>query len=76
LILIYDFLYFTGNRTHLNDDEIDNLILIFNQDLEEKDMKKVSKIVNKLVDTIAYSLKKDGKLIEMKSKIDLANIWK
>lgn len=72
----YDFLYFLGNKNKLTFDEIENLILIFNQDLEENEIEKIKKIVEKFVDVIGYSVRKNGKTIEIKSKIDLANIWK
>ena len=72
----YDFLYFLGNKNRLSFDEIDNLILIFNEDLDQNELNKIKKIVEKFVDVIGYSIKKDGRLIEIKSKIDLANIWK
>lgn len=72
----YDFLYFLGNKNKLTFDEIENLILIFNQDLEESEIEKIKKIVEKFVDVIGYSVKKNGQTIEIKSKIDLANIWK
>jgi len=72
----YDFLYFLGNKNRLSFDEIDNLITIFNEDIDDSERDRIQKIVTKFVDVIGYSIKKDGKLIEIKSKIDLANIWK
>lgn len=72
----YDFLYFLGNKNKLTFDEIDNLITIFNEDLEESELKKVAKIVKRFTNVISYSIKKDGRLIDLKSKIDLQNIWK
>lgn len=72
----YDFLYFLGNKNKLTFSEIENLITIFNEDLDQSELDKIKKIVEKFVDVIGYSIKKNGRLIEIKSKIDLSNIWK
>jgi hypothetical protein len=72
----YDFLYFLGNKNKLTFNEIDNLITIFNEDLEESELKKIARIVKRFTNLIKYSIKKDGRLIDLKSKIDLKNIWK
>lgn len=72
----YDFLYFLGNKNRLTFGEIENLILIFNEDIDDNEKSRIQKIVNKFVNVIGYSIKKDGRLIEIKSKIDLCNIWK
>lgn len=72
----YDFLYFLGHKTYLNFDEIDNLIQIFNSDLSDDDKNKIKKIVKSLSKIGKYSLKKDSKVIDVTSKIDLEKIWK
>lgn len=72
----YDFLYFLGHKTYLNFDEIDNLIQIFNSDISDDDKNKIKKIVRSLSKIGKYSLKKDSKVIDVTSKIDLENIWK
>lgn len=72
----YDFLYFLGNKNRLTFGEVENLITIFNDDMEEDEKKKVQKIVKKFSNVIGYSIKKNGKAVEIKSKIDLYNIWK
>lgn len=72
----YDFLFFCGNKNYLSDSEIENLVTIFNFDMDSAEQKKVSKIVNKFMKVVGYTLKIDGKVIEIKSKIDLEKIWK
>jgi len=72
----YDFLYFLGSKSHLTFDEIENLIQIFNSDMDEDSQKKIRKIVKKLSVIGKYSLKKDSQIIDVTAKIDLATIWK
>lgn len=72
----YDFLYFLGQKSHLTFDEIENLIQIFNFDMEDDDKKRVRKIVKKLSIIGKYSLKKDSQVIDVTAKIDLSTIWK
>lgn len=72
----YDFLYFLGHKTFLTFAEIDNLIQIFNNDLNDDDKNKIRKIVKSLSKIGRYSLKKDSKIIDVTAKIDLEKIWK
>ena len=72
----YDFLYFLGHKSNLSFDEIENLIQIFNFDIEEEDKKKIRQIVKRLSVIGRYSLKKDSQIIDVTAKIDLAKIWK
>lgn len=74
--LSYDFLYFLGEKSKLTFDEIENLIQIFNFDIEEDDRKKIRNIVKKLSVIGRYSLRKDSQVIDVTAKIDLAKIWK
>lgn len=74
--LNYNFTYFLGQKNYLNFDEIENLIQIFNFDMDEEEINKVSKIVKSFSSMQRYSLKRDGKIIEINSKIDLEKIWK
>lgn len=72
----YDFLYFLGHKSSLDFTEIENLIHIFNFDIDPKDKHKISTIVKKLSVIGRYSLKKDSQIIDVNSKIDLSQIWK
>lgn len=72
----YDFLYFLGHKSHLTFDEIENLIQIFNFEIDEEDRKKIRKIVKKLSVIGRYSLRKDSQVIDVTAKIDLATVWK
>ena len=72
----YDFIFFLGNKRKINFEEIENLIQIFNEDLEIEDRKKIKKIVKIFQPIQRYSLKRGNKVIEINSKIDLEKIWK
>jgi hypothetical protein len=72
----YDFLYFLGHKSYLTFDEIENLIQIFNYDMEDSDKNRIRKIVKKLSIIGKYSLKKDSQIIDVTAKIDLGTIWK
>jgi len=72
----YDFIFFLGNKRSVNFNEIDNLIQIFNYDIEESDSKKVRKVIKMFQPIQKYSLKRGNKIIEINSKIDLEKIWK
>jgi len=72
----YDFIFFLGNKRSVNFNEIDNLIQIFNYDIEESDSRKVRKVIKMFQPIQKYSLKRGNKIIEINSKIDLEKIWK
>lgn len=72
----YDFIFFTGNKGTLTFEEMENLVTIFNYDLDSKEQDKISKITNKFMKIVGYNLKKEDRIIEIKSKIDLEKIWK
>ena len=72
----YDFTYFLGDKKTISFDEIDNLIQIFNFDIESSDLKKVRRIVETFSAIQKYSLKRGNRVIEINSKIDLEKIWK
>jgi hypothetical protein len=72
----YDFIFFLGNKRSINFNEIDNLIQIFNYDIEESDSKKLRKVIKMFQPIQKYSLKRGDKIIEINSKIDLEKIWK
>jgi len=72
----YDFTYFLGDKTQLSFDEIENLIQIFNYDIEKGELEKINGIMNTFMPIQSYSLTKNGRVIEISSKIDLEKIWK
>ena len=72
----YDFMFFLGGKTEVSFSEIDNLIYIFNKDLEKKEINKIKKVVDKFRGIVGYSLILKGEEIEVKSKINLQDIWK
>ena len=65
-----------GHKNFISFDEIDNLIEIFNFDLDDDEKQKIKKIIEIFLPLQKYSLIKDNKVIEINSKIDLGNIWK
>jgi hypothetical protein len=71
----YDFIYFLGHKSHLTFDEIENLIQIFNFDMDENSKNIVRKIVKSMSIIGKYSLKKDLHIIDVNT-IDLSTIWK
>jgi hypothetical protein len=71
----YEFTYFIGNKRKLKYKEIENLIQIFNYDIEESEMYKVKNILKNFEPIQRYSLIIDGYVIDVNSKIDLEKIW-
>ena len=71
----YDFTYFVGNKKELTLSEIENLIQVFNYDIEESEMNKIKNILKTFEPIQKYSLIKDGYIIDINSKIDLEKIW-
>lgn len=72
----YDFTYFFGNKNHMTVSEIENLIQIFNFDMESPEKKKIKEIIDLFSPLQRYSLIKDDKVIDINSKINLEDIWK
>lgn len=72
----YNFIFFLGNKSVLKFSEIENLVQLFNNDLDAKDLSTIDKIVDKFQPIQKYTLLKDDNVIEISSKIDLKKIWK
>lgn len=72
----YNFTYFLGDRKYLTFDEIENIIQIFNFDMDEEEINKTDEIVKIFIPLQRYSLIKNGRVIEISSKINLQEIWK
>lgn len=72
----YDFLYFLGHKKNITFDEIENLIQIFNFDIQDNELKSIKKITKELSVISRYSLIRDSKIIDVSAKIDLQKIWK
>lgn len=72
----YDFLFFLGDKNNLIDEEIENLIIIFNEDLDKDERSKIKSIINRFKTLIGYTIKVENKIIDLKSNLDLENIWK
>lgn len=72
----YDFNYFLSDKKYLTNEEIENLIQIFNYDLELEEKLKIKEIVDYFLPIQKYTLIKNGSVIDINSKVDLKNIWK
>lgn len=72
----YDFAFFLGEKDTLTPEEIENLIQIFNYDIDKDELGKIGKIIERMAPMQKYSLAKNGKTIEISNKINLENIWK
>ena len=72
----YSFVYFVGNKEYLTTDEIENLIQIFNYDLDSDEVEKIENIIKVFSSLQRYTLKKGDKIIEITSRINLQTIWK
>lgn len=72
----YDFLFFLGNKNILTDEEIENLIIIFNEDMDDIEKSKIKSIISRFKNLIGYTIKVEDKIIDLKSNLDLENIWK
>lgn len=72
----YDFIYFLGDKNVITFSEIDNLIQIFNYDMEDSEKRKVRNIIKTFSPIQKYSLRRNGRVIDINSKIDLEKIWK
>jgi len=73
--ITYDFLFFLTGRNSISSSEIENLIQIFNYDLDETEKEKVSKIVKIFNPILSYSLIFEGEKVDMKYMLNLENIW-
>lgn len=72
----YNFTFFLDGKERLNFDEIENLIQIFNFDIDEEEKRKIDDAVEMIKPMQRYSLRKDGRVIDMSAKINLEKIWK
>jgi hypothetical protein len=73
--LNYDFLFFLGNRNFLSEDEMDNLIIIFNEDMEQKELDVTRDIVSKMAMAIPNTLKVGNILVNVDLKVDFENLF-
>lgn len=72
----YDFTYFLSDRKTIAFEEIENLIQIFNYDIETEEFEKINNILKIFLPLQKYSLIREGKVIDINSRIDLEKIWK
>lgn len=71
----FDFTHFLSDKNELSNREIDNLIQIFNFEITAEEMDKIQEIMVAFIPLQKYTLIKDGKKIDINSKMDLEKIW-
>ena len=71
----YDFLFLLGNKNFLEKEEMDNLIVIFNEDLDEKEKNNISDIVRTIYPSISYTLKAGSQIISLDLKVDFEKLF-
>jgi len=74
--LNYNFIFFLGMKDGLTKKEIENLITIFNDDLDKKEIDKINGIIEEFSKSIKYTLKIGKKVIDLQSKIQLKEIFR
>lgn len=72
----FNFIFFLGMKDSLTKREIDNLITIFNDDIDESEIKKINNIIEDFSKSIKYTLKVGKKVIDLQSKIQLKEIFR
>jgi hypothetical protein len=72
----FHFLYFSNNKSTLEESEIENLLIIFNEEISYEEQMKMSNAINTFSKAFGYSFLKNNKVIDIKSKLDLRQIWK
>lgn len=72
----YNFTYFLGNKDTLSFQEIENLIQIFNFDIDREERILIDKIVSNMNSIQKYSLRKGKRVIDLNAKLNLEKIWK
>lgn len=73
--IFFDFTYFLADKKSLTHSQIENLIQIFNYDLPPEELDKIQKILKTFQPLQRYSLLREGRVIDINSKIDLEFIW-
>jgi len=71
----YDFLFFLGNKKYLSNDEVDNLVTIFTDDLDDNEKGKIKQIIKLIYPAISYTLKWNNKIINLDLKIDFETLF-
>lgn len=74
--LSYDFMFFLCNKSIITIAEIENLIQIFNYDIDGDEINKIRSLIDKFKNIVSYSLVVEDSPLEIKSKINLCDIWK
>jgi hypothetical protein len=69
----YDFMYFLGEKNELDNEEIINIINLFNE-FDYSESKIIEEIIEYFTDFNSYRLIYDGTKVQM-GQLDLANIW-
>jgi hypothetical protein len=72
----FDFLFLLGNKGNLLDHEIDNLIELFNNDLDNNSINKIKEIVDKFLKSVPHSVIINDEVVLLNNKnINFGNIF-
>lgn len=71
----YGFTHFCGMKNKLSFEELENLIQIFNEDIDENELKTIKGIIKTFEPMQTYTLLKNDIQIDLNSKLDLFKIW-
>lgn len=74
--LSYNFFYFLKHKNSLTEEEMINLLKIFNYDIEPNELKIIDDIIEKFQDMQKYFLKDGDYLVDVNSEMNLKDIWK
>lgn len=69
------FVYFLGNKNYLSYNEIDNLLSLFNEDMNPEEYNKIEKIVNTFKEWNNFKLQYKGFEVDLKYNLDLRNVF-
>lgn len=69
------FVYFLGNKNYLSYNEIDNLMSLFNEDMDKEEYNKVEEVVNTFKAWNDIKLLHKGFNVDLKYNLDLRNLF-
>ena len=71
----WNFMYFVHDKGELTIQEIDNLLVIFNDDMSDEDKEKIDDIIDTFSGFLRYHVNYKDKSVAIDNNIDLEHIW-